>query len=294
MTGQTTLSSRGEGKLSALVVGVGLMGGSLAAGLRRKGNWHLIGLDADRDQASAALERGFVDELADDLAKPARGADLIVLATPVGTILKYIAELAEIAPENAVIIDLGSSKQAICAAMDALPEGMQAIGGHPMAGKQTAGVAGADPDLYLRRKFVLVETRRTGDRARELAIALVDAIGAVPVWADAERHDQTVAMVSHIPHFLSLPLLLATDRMTDDLGSTLAAGGFRGVAAAADDNLTMWKDIAVSNRAAIAEGMRVFAKETEHFADLLERGDRSEIESVLEEAARLYREDFEP
>ena len=148
MTGQTTLSSRGEGKLSALVVGVGLMGGSLAAGLRRKGNWHLIGLDADRDQASAALERGFVDELADDLAKPARGADLIVLATPVGTILKYIAELAEIAPENAVIIDLGSSKQAICAAMDALPEGMQAIGGHPMAGKQTAGVAGADPDLF--------------------------------------------------------------------------------------------------------------------------------------------------
>jgi len=294
VTELSTVSPGPKGRSTALVVGVGLMGGSLAAALRRAGGWHLVGLDADADRAHTALEQGFVDEIAGNLAEGARDADLIVLATPVRTILSYLDELGRIAPANAVVIDLGSSKLDICAAMDALPEGMQAIGGHPMAGKQTAGVAGADPDLYAGRKFVLVETRRTTDRARQLALALVEAIGAVPVWTEAERHDRAVAMVSHIPHFLSLPLLRATDRMDDDLGTRLAAGGFRGVAAAADDNLPMWKDIAVSNRAAISAGLREFSKEIEHFADLLDRGDRPAIENVLEEAARLYREDFEP
>ena len=190
------------------VIGLGLMGGSLAMALKNQ----VAGISAvdvnpkSRDQAVAW---GIVGKASDDL-KVAGEANLVVLATPVRTLIGQIRELAGILTPGAVVIDLGSVKAPVVEAMNTLPETIGAVAGHPMCGKEVSGLEHADSALFHMARFVLCRTERTTPEAWKIARELVEAVGAQVMEMDAVQHDRVAAGTSHLPYLLSAALTLTT------------------------------------------------------------------------------------
>jgi prephenate dehydrogenase len=174
------------------ILGLGLMGGSLALALRGRCA-ELLGVDPDPETLRLARERQVVDKAIAGPAEFLPQADLIVLAAPVGVILNLIPTLPALHPGPAFVIDLGSTKTRICQALERLPERFETVGGHPMCGKETLSLANADPLLYNEAPFAFTPLAGTTERARQVAEELAQAVGAHPLWLDAESHDRWVA-----------------------------------------------------------------------------------------------------
>ncbi|NLX08064.1 MAG: prephenate dehydrogenase [Chloroflexi bacterium] len=207
---------------SVHIVGLGLMGGSLALALRD----HVARLTAQDIEPGiliAAQETRVIDA-----AGSTAEADIVILATPADHIIRLIPTL-ELRP-GALVIDLGSTKTRICDQLDRLPDGVLAVGGHPLCGLAENGYRNAIGTLYRRARFVLCETTRTTAEACALAEALVRACQAIPIWMDRTQHDHLTAITSHLPHLLSFGLMrLAMQVATEDNNLyELAAGGFDG------------------------------------------------------------------
>ena len=205
------------------IAGLGLMGGSLGLALRGRAA-AITGDDPLPEATAYACRTGAITRE----APRASGADIVVLAGPIAAILRTIPTL-ELRPET-LVLDVGSTKTQICDALDRLPEGVWAVGGHPMCGLAENGYRHASATLYRDARFVLCETARTTPAARDLAESLVWAIGAEPLWLDRRRHDELTALTSHLPHLLNFALMrLAMARTAEDDGVyALAAGGFDG------------------------------------------------------------------
>ena len=204
------------------VVGLGLMGGSLAMALHGKVA-RITATDVKPDVLEAAEAAGVIDGTG-----TASTADVVVIAIPAGHIPVLLPNL-EVKP-GALVIDLGSTKTRICDALDQLPAGVRAVGGHPMCGLAENGFRNAVPTLYHGARFVLCETVHTDATARQQAEALVRAISAQPMWMDRARQDALTALTSHLPHLLSFALMaLALEASQEDEALfELAAGGFDG------------------------------------------------------------------
>ncbi|HLY26579.1 MAG TPA: prephenate dehydrogenase, partial [Aggregatilineales bacterium] len=185
------------------IVGTGLMGASLALALRGKVK-ALHGVDTNPEAREAAAS--CFDAVAAEFDPQAR-PDVIILATPVRAILQWLRALpAQIAP-GTLILDLGSSKREIVALMDALPDSLLAVGGHPMCGKESSGPGEAESSLFIGRPFVLCRTAHTTTEAWDFATQIVAALDAQLVNLDAEQHDQAVAAISHLPYLVSSGLV---------------------------------------------------------------------------------------
>lgn len=277
------------------VVGLGLMGGSLAAALSATHACRQVVGVARRPstlataQALRFIQRGFAD-----LDEGAREADLVVLATPVRDILARIATIGPALKPGCVLLDVGSTKRAICRAMEGLPSHVQPLGGHPMCGKETSGLTMAEPDLYRDRIFVLSPLRRTAPEAVALAQELVTAIGGRPLLLDAARHDALVAAISHLPYLLAVTLINAAESLSegDALLWSLAAGGFRDTSRVAASSIPMMIDILSTNREPILNTVRAAQKELSALAQLLEANDLEALQTRLEAARHRRMEVF--
>ena len=242
------------------VVGLGLMGGSLALALRPHSET-ITGVDLSEATREYAQSHGVVDQVTDDLRAGVADADAVILAAPVRTIISLTrGRIGAYLRSNTLLIDIGSTKEDICDAMGTLPIGIQAVGGHPMTGKESSGVEASDPALYHNRPFVLCPTRRTTPAARLRALALVEALGAVPIEMDAHKHDRVVAAISHLPYLLSAALVatVAQEGQKDDSVWKLAAGGFRDMSRLAASDLDMMSDILSTNTEAVATMLALF------------------------------------
>ncbi len=268
------------------VVGLGLMGGSLAAALRAHDACReVIGVARRQSSLAMATTLRMIHRGTTDLREGVAEADLVVLCTPVGDILAKIAEIGPWLKPGCVLLDVGSTKAAICRAMQDLPEGVQPIGGHPMCGKESSGLSMAEPSLYLDKVFVLAPLERTSPEAVALAEALVHAIGARPYFLAPERHDRIVAAISHLPYLLAVTLVLAAERLgqqddgqQDALLWALAASGFGDTSRVAASSIPMMSDILRTNRAAILDAARTAQAE---LAGLIERLQEDDIEALL-------------
>src|SRR5690554_5555832 len=181
------------------IVGLGLMGGSLALALREVADY-ITGVDTNPETRDYALANKIVDRATDDLRAGVSEADVVILAAPVRVINEMLRQrIGSYMRSNTFLIDIGSTKQDICRVMADLPIGIHAVGGHPMTGKECSGIEASDADLYKGRPFVLCPTRRTTPAGRLRALGLVEALGAVPIEMDAQRHDRVVAAISHLP-----------------------------------------------------------------------------------------------
>lgn len=265
------------------IIGLGLMGGSLAMALRGKVA-RLTAEDIAPDVLDAALEGGVIDAVGqgDD-------ADIVVLAIPTHLIIELVPAL-QVRP-GALVIDLGSTKTRICDALDHLPPDVLAVGGHPMCGVAENGFRHAIPTLYHGARFVLCETRRTTDDARALAEALARAAGAQPLWMDRARQDHLTALTSHLPHLLSFALMrLAMDGAAEDTALyELAAGGFDGATRLARTDAAMIVGMFSTNADQIRQMTDQLRAHLDRLESLLDApGDLDAELGTIVEARRAY------
>ncbi len=262
------------------IVGLGLMGGSLALALRGHCA-RLVAIELQTAVRQQALSEGIVDEATDDLAEGVGRVDMLVFATPVRTTLRLLERLPGLRPDGCIVLDLGSTKADIVATMDALPEPFAAIGGHPMCGKESSGLASASADLYEQQTFVLCRSARTTPAAESLALELVAAIGARPVFLQPDDHDRIVAAVSHVPTLASAALMRV---VADEDEWDISASGFRDVSRLAGSDTRMMLDILLTNRPAILAALQVYRLDLALLAQLLDDGDESALADWLAEA----------
>jgi prephenate dehydrogenase len=264
------------------VVGLGLMGGSLAGALRGHCR-QVIGVDRDAGAVAGAEDGLFIDRGTVDLEEGIAEADITVLATPVRTIVRLLGEIGPWLRDGSLLMDLGSTKTQILSAMALLPEHVQPLGGHPMCGKETSGVASADVELFRGRTFILSPLPRTSPEALDLGASLASATGAVPLVVGAERQDYLVGTLSHLPYLLACSLVSTADATTsaDPLVWKIMAGGFRDTSRVAGSDVTMMLDILMTNRDEILKAARLCADKLDYLIRLVEEGDETRLKSEL-------------
>jgi len=241
------------------VVGLGLMGGSLAGALR--GSCRAVLGVARRPGTAARAERlRLVDQGTTDETLALPQADAVILATPVRTIIRQLDRIPPLLRRGCLVMDLGSTKAQIAAAMAQLPPHVHPLGGHPMCGKETSGIEAADPTLYRNRTFILTPLDRTPDEAVTLGRSIVAAAGARPLILDPIRQDRLAATLSHLPYLLACALVLTADATTskDPAAWEIVASGFRDTTRVAGSNVTMMLDILLTNREAVLEAASTF------------------------------------
>jgi prephenate dehydrogenase len=275
------------------IVGLGLMGASLAGALRGKCR-AVVGVARRGASIEMALERGLIDQGTTDLADGVSRADVVVLATPVRVILRQIPELGPLLPEDCLLMDLGSTKADIVAAMADLPPHVQPLGGHPMCGKEKSGIEVAEPTLYQGRTFILSPLPRTSEAALALGKALAQAAGANPLVIEAARQDFLVATISHLPYLLACALVSTADATTsaDPLVWEIVAGGFRDTSRVAGSDVTMMVDILLTNRDRVVEATQVCMSQLQVLQDLVAERNEDRLRSALSAIRETRREMF--
>jgi prephenate dehydrogenase len=257
----------------AAVIGTGLIGGSLGLALRQRG-WHVTGCDRDESRAARALELGALDVVGRDPT-----AQLTFVATPAGAVA---GEAVLAVADGGIVTDVAGVKTAIVSAV-AHP---CFVGGHPMAGSEQEGVDGADGELFEGATWVLTPTGATDPNAFARLRGVISSFGSDVVAMSAERHDQLVAMVSHVPHLTAAALMtLAADVAADHATVLrLAAGGFRDMTRIAAGHPGIWPDVCVENGAEIVETLDHLGAALGQLRQLIVSGDRAGILKVLERA----------
>ena len=275
------------------VVGLGLMGGSLAGALRGQCQT-VVGVSRRQDTIETALARGLVDRGTTDVAEGVRQADVVVLATPVRVILRQLAEIAPLLPQGCLLLDLGSTKAQIVAEMARLPGHVQVLGAHPMCGKERSGIEVAEPTLYEGCTFILSPLARTSEAALALGYELALAVGARPLVLSADRQDFLVATVSHLPYLLACALVATADATTsaDPAAWEIVAGGFRDTSRVAGSDVTMMLDILLTNQEEVLSAVDTFQAQLRDLAHLVASADegalRSQLSRIREERRRMY------
>jgi prephenate dehydrogenase len=275
------------------IVGLGLMGGSLAGALRGQCR-AVFGVTRRHETLELALRRGLLDWGTPDLAEGVREADVIVLATPVRVILRQLAEIGPLLPPGCLLMDLGSTKADIVAAMARLPELVQPLGGHPMCGKEVSGVEAADPALYRGCTFILSPLPRTSAAALALGQALALAVGARPLVLAPERQDYLAATLSHLPYLLACALVATADATTsaDPAAWQIVAGGFRDTSRVAGSDVQMMLDILLTNRAEVLRAVHSYQAQLQALVHLLEGGDERGLGQALARLRETRQEMF--
>ncbi|MCB8920217.1 MAG: prephenate dehydrogenase [Ardenticatenaceae bacterium] len=258
------------------IIGLGLMGGSLAMALRGQCAT-LYGADPDRATRDLAQSKGIVDVISADPAN-LPPADVLVLAAPVRTILALLATLPKWHSAPAIVVDLGSTKSAITAIMDTLPPQYDPVGGHPMCGKEVGSLANADPLLYQGAPFAFTLLPRSTLRARQMAVKLATAVRAQPLWLDPQTHDRWVAATSHAPYLIANALAAATPVEV----SPMVGPGFRSTTRVASTTPQVMLDILATNRELILEALSHFRARL----DALEADLRADNEHTLQKKLR--------
>ena len=273
------------------IVGCGLIGGSIALALKhRRPEWTVACIDL-AERLSALEEAGVSEHLGtmDDVGTHVPDSDLVLVATPVQSVAGTLGRLAPFLRPGAVVSDVGSTKRRIMAeAPGLLPRGVHFVGGHPMAGSERSGVEAADPLLFNGRVYALCPYPDTPPEALLILIELVETLRAIPVTIDPEEHDRIMAMVSHLPHLISVALMhsAAAGDAEHAMLPTLAGRGFLDMTRLAASDYGIWKGILETNAEAIGEAAARFG---ESLAFLVSGMPGNEAAAAWEAAAKLRR-----
>lgn len=272
------------------ILGTGLIGGSFGLALRKYfPNISTVGFDR-AETAEVALARGAVRETAHDLASAVRGADLVYVALPIGATIEALPAIAAAAAAGALVTDTGSTKAVICrAAKTAFAGGARFLGGHPMAGKETSGIARADAGLFAAARYALIGLESDPDPRVQGLAALVRELGAEPVWCDAHTHDWAVGIVSHLPQLLAVALARVVQDETDETGLplSLSGPGLQDMLRLAGSPYGVWRDVAHTNTGNIARALDRLEQAVEH---LRTRLTSKELEQEFLAANELYKQ----
>ncbi|QBD78240.1 prephenate dehydrogenase/arogenate dehydrogenase family protein [Ktedonosporobacter rubrisoli] len=236
------------------IIGLGLIGGSMGLALRKaKAAQQVVGYDLGRGVSDRARKIGAIEQHYHSLADTVRGAELVILATPVGAMKALLQNLSDLLSPGAVVTDVASTKvQVISWAEEFLPSSVSFVGGHPMSGKELSGVEAADAELFSNYIYCLTPTARTRPTAVSKVSSMVESLGARVRFLEPAEHDGQVAGVSHLPFIASAALVnTAAESASWGDASLLAANGFRDISRLAAGNPIMYRDICLTNSEAI-------------------------------------------
>lgn len=270
------------------VIGVGLIGGSLARALRAAGAvGDVVGCGRSAENLELACELGVIDAFTHDPADAVRGADMVFLALPLGAMRRTFEAIRETLPGDCVVTDGGSVKGSVVAdaraVFGAMPPWL--VPGHPIAGTERSGVAASFPELYHNRRVILTPVEDTDPRATARVRAMWEAAGAEVTEMDVAHHDAVLAATSHLPHMLAFGLVDALARMQgNDEIFRYAAGGFRDFTRIASSNPVMWRDICVANADALSAMLDRFGEEMTDLAETIRRGDGEHLLEIFDRA----------
>jgi len=265
------------------VIGLGLMGGSLALSLKER-CFSLSALDTHLPTLELAARQEIVHIVDSDPAKILPGADLVILAVPVPEIVNWLQRLPDYIRQPCVVLDIGSSKRTIVAALEGLPGNFDPIGGHPICGRERLSLVNAERFLFRDAPFVLTPLQRSGERARSAALQVVNALGAQAVWLSAEDHDRILATTSHLPYLLSSALALATPSDC----APLIGPGFRSTARLAGTPLSMMRGVLQSNRDHILTALHRLQDQLTELETALSEEELDSLETILNTATSQY------
>ena len=278
-----------------VVVGLGLIGGSFAKGLRERGLCReVVGVDLDAESRRLAVQLGVVDRCESDLATACQGAEVIQLAVPILAMEKLLAQLAKIDLGNAVLTDVGSAKGNVVRAARLAFSGkaVRLVPGHPIAGSEQSGVEAANAELFRRHKVILTPCEHSDEAAVALVEGLWRELGADVESMEVEHHDQVLAATSHLPHLLAFTLVDSLAKRSENLEIfRYAAGGFRDFTRIAGSDPVMWHDIFLANREAVLRTLDTFRDDLAALRDAVDAGDGHQLLGVFTRA-RVAREHF--
>ncbi len=270
------------------VIGVGLIGGSVARALRSAGEvGEVVGCGRSAANLERALELGVVDRFSHDPAEAVAEADMVFIAVPLGAMRDTFSAIKGHLRDDAVLTDGGSVKGSVVADAEAtfgrVPERL--VPGHPIAGTERSGVEASFPELYHNRRVILTPLPETDPDAVERVTRMWRTCGARVTSMAVAHHDEILAATSHLPHMLAFGLVDALARMREnDEIFRYAAGGFRDFTRIASSNPVMWRDICIANREALGQVLRNFSDEMADLADTIRRTDADHLLEVFERA----------
>ncbi|MBT2254987.1 prephenate dehydrogenase [Priestia megaterium] len=275
-------------KTRVLLIGVGLIGGSLALAMKKHRHVTVVGADINTNEVQVANQLGIVDYVAEDIKTEAAQADYIVLATPVEYTTAWIHDLSTWKLKETVIVtDVGSTKGEIMKAAEALnKKRISFIGGHPMAGSHTSGAVNARADLFCSARYILTPFENEQKEKIDALMHLLEPTGAQFVPLDAATHDQITGVVSHLPHVIATSLVRQVKGYSaqNHLVTEMAAGGFRDITRIASSNPHMWRDILKQNRSMLLTLLDDWMKEMEQVKLLVEKGNGHELFDYFSDA----------
>ncbi|AGA69772.1 prephenate dehydrogenase [Desulfitobacterium dichloroeliminans LMG P-21439] len=272
----------GERKPRACIIGLGLIGGSWAGALTGKG-WSVSAVECDGESLEAAKSREWILEGWPSLPENL-DVDLIILATPITLLAGTVTEIRGRIPAGSLITDVGSIKREICQATENL-ESVYFIGGHPMAGSEQRGFRYSSPDLFNGYPYVLTPHQDCPQELVNQFSSLVQSLGARVIFREYEEHDHEVALVSHVPHLLSLALALAaSEGFPEGKPLELAGRSFREITRLVDSSPEMWREILLRNASAILYSLDIWEEKLKEIRGVIEHSNGEEIIRVFERA----------
>jgi prephenate dehydrogenase len=273
-----------------VVIGTGLIGGSFALALKRaRVVKRVVGVGRTRRNLDAALRLRIIDEASRDPARAVRGADLVLLAMPVGQMAAVMSAIAPHLPAHTVVTDAGSTKTDVIACARRFLGGhlVRFVPGHPIAGTENSGAAAAFPDLFRERNVILTPQRETAAAAVKLVRRAWEACGARVVTLGAGEHDAILAGVSHLPHIVAYALVnMLARRPNAPRLFGLSAGGLRDTVRIAGSSPEMWADICVANRDALLTVLEDYESELEQMRAAIAGADAAELKRLFGQARR--------
>ncbi|MBD3619991.1 MAG: prephenate dehydrogenase/arogenate dehydrogenase family protein [Chromatiales bacterium] len=270
------------------IIGVGLIGGSLALALRQGGACReVVGCGRNQANLDRAVALGVIDRYTHDPAEAVTGADMVLVAVPLGAMRAVFAAMRPGLSPEAVVTDVGSAKASVVldaqAAWGELPAGF--VPGHPIAGTEQSGVEAAFATLYQGRRVILTPLATSGEQAVARVRAMWETAGAVVESMSVAHHDEVLAATSHLPHMLAFGLVDSLARMRDnDEIFRYAAGGFRDFTRIASSDPVMWRDICLANRSALLDMMARYKEDLRLIEDAIEAADGEALLEIFTRA----------
>ena len=270
------------------IIGVGLIGGSFAQGIRKAGlASEIVGFGRNTKNLETAVDLGVIDSYTDKIEVAVSDSDLVFLAVPLGAMESTMALMKPFLADKTIITDGGSAKSSVIAAaknvFGDLPKNF--VPGHPIAGKEQSGVEAAEADLYVNHRVILTPTPQSAEGAVETVNALWRALGANVEIMSAEQHDEIFAATSHLPHLLAFALV---DLLNEhqELGDVFqyTAGGFKDFTRIASSDAEMWRDISVYNSEAIVKWLKNYAESIQTLSQLVESQDKDGLYKLYKDA----------
>lgn len=268
------------------IIGLGLIGGSLALALKKYTKYTVVGYDSCQQTIAQALEEGAIDKGASCVQQAVADGDFIFLAVNPSLVVEIVGQTAAAMKTGAVITEVASAKGVIPSELNRLlPPGVSYVGGHPMAGSEKNGFGAAAADLFVGKPYIILRDGPTGTAAADLLAGLVAKLGARICIMDMNDHDPAVADISHVPHIAAAALtVLAGDGTNGQRKLSLAAGGFRDMTRVASGNPEMWADICLMNRAAVQTSLEQLQHILTCVNHLLAANDKAALTEFLAQA----------